>query len=134
PVSHLARDVDSISASLNKGLGVPLGAVLAGSKKFIAAAEQLQLMLGGGWRPTGIIAAAGVVALENLSLDDLVEDHRAARTIAQSLANYPWLDIDLSQVQSNLILVGLHESVRIDLLAQLRQRGVLATPAGKGKT
>lgn len=133
-VADLTRDVDSISASLNKGLGVPLGAILAGSHEFIAAAEQLQLMLGGGWRPTGIIAAAGVVALDNLSLDDLMEDHRAAREIAENLANYPWLDIDLSRVQTNLIIVGLRDGVKIDLATELRQRGVLATLAGTNKT
>ncbi|NGM86987.1 aminotransferase class I/II-fold pyridoxal phosphate-dependent enzyme [Parapusillimonas sp. SGNA-6] len=133
-VSELTRDVDSISASLNKGLGVPLGAVLAGSTEFIAAAEQIQLMLGGGWRPTGIIAAAGVVALKNLSLDELIEDHRVARQIAESLAKYPWMVIDASRLQTNLILVEVREDVKIDLLSELRKRGVLATPAGKGKT
>lgn len=133
PVSDLTREVDSISASLNKSLGVPLGAVLAGSKAFIDSAAQLQLMLGGGWRPTGIIAAAGVVALESLSLDDLIEDHRVARDIATGLAAYPWLKIDLTRLQSNIILVGLADNIEIDFLSELRDRGVLATPAGVNK-
>lgn len=130
-VADLTWNVDSVSASLNKGLGVPVGAVLAGSRQFIRKAEQLQITLGGGWRPTGIIAAAGVVALEDLSLDELLADHKAARHIATELFNYEWLRLDLELVRTNIILVSLGDEVSMDLVAELRERGVLVTPAGK---
>lgn len=128
-VADLTRGIDSVSASLNKGLGVPLGAVLAGTKKFIDKAAQLQITLGGGWRPTGMIAAAGVIALENLANNGLAEDHKCARTVATAIAKYDWIDIDLERVQTNIVMVKLRSNVQINLQTELQQRGILANMA-----
>jgi threonine aldolase len=100
----LAATADSVAVNLNKGLGAPLGAVLAGSADFIKEAVRVRNLFGGSWRPANIPAAAGLVAL-NTMIDRIGEDHVTARRIADGLATLDGVGIDSEQVQTNIVLV-----------------------------
>jgi threonine aldolase len=104
--SELTAGVDSISVCLSKGLGAPVGAVLCGSKQFIAAARKYRKMLGGGLRQVGVLAAAGIYALEN-NVERLAEDHQNARYLAEGLQQIPGLSIDMETVQTNIIAIDV---------------------------
>ena len=104
PATEFARPVDSVTFCLSKGLGAPVGSVICGSAEFIGRARRVRKMLGGGMRQAGIIAAAGVVALERM-VDRLAEDHANARRLAEGLAKLPGLVVDLSSVQTNIVIV-----------------------------
>lgn len=120
---------DSVSVCLSKGLGAPVGSVIAGTGEFIAAARHYRKILGGGMRQAGVLAAAGLYALEH-NIDRLKEDHEKASFLARELAKVPGFDIDVSFVQTNIIIIGA-EKARMkpeDILVLLRKRGVLLTP------
>ena len=104
PAADFARPVDSVTFCLSKGLGAPVGSVVCGSAAFIARARRVRKMLGGGMRQAGIIAAAGIVALERM-VERLAEDHANARRLAEGLAALPGLRVDLSSVQTNIVIV-----------------------------
>ena len=131
PARDLARHADSIAFSLNKGLGAPLGAMLAGPRDFIAEAVRVRQMFGGGWRPAGIPAAAGLVALQH-GIDRLAEDHRRAKALAGLLAGIDGLAIDDAQVQTNIVLVRVtRPGLTVDgLPARVGRHGVLGIPFG----
>jgi threonine aldolase len=93
-----------VTFCLSKGLGAPVGSVVCGSAEFIGRARRVRKMLGGGMRQAGIIAAAGIVALERM-VDRLAEDHANARRLAEGLAKLPGLVVDLSSVQTNIVIV-----------------------------
>ena len=101
--SELAREVDSVMFCLSKGLSAPVGSVLVGRKDFIARARKNRKVLGGGLRQAGVIAAAGLVALETM-VDRLAEDHANAQTLATGLANTAGLRVDLEGVQTNMVM------------------------------
>jgi threonine aldolase len=103
PARDFARHVDSVTFCLSKGLGAPVGSVVCGSADLVARARRVRKMLGGGMRQAGVIAAAGVVALETM-VDRLAEDHRHARTLAQAIASMPGLTVDLASVQTNIVI------------------------------
>lgn len=127
PVANLTCGAASIAASLNKGLGAPMGAVLAGSRPLIEEAERIRMMLGGGWRPTGIVAAAALPALDG-DLKRLVDDHVRTRRLAETLAGLPGLCIDLDTVQTNIVMIKVDQS-RLNpgaLMASLADDDVLA--------
>jgi threonine aldolase len=105
-VSEFTRPVDSVMVSLSKGLAAPIGSLLAGSADFIAKARRVRKMLGGGMRQVGILAAAGIVALEQM-VDRLAEDHRNARRLAEALSALPGIRIDLSKVQTNIVIFSV---------------------------
>ena len=104
PAADFARPVDSVTFCLSKGLGAPVGSVVCGSAEFIGRARRVRKMLGGGMRQAGIIAAAGIVALERM-VDRLAEDHVNARRLAEGLAALPGLSVDLATVQTNIVIV-----------------------------
>ena len=121
PVEAYAAKVDSLMFALTKGLSCPLGSVLVGSEAFIAEARLIRRRLGGGMRQAGVIAAAGIVALETM-VDRLAEDHARARALAEGLAGLPGLEVDLSTVETNMVYVdhrgtGLSTEAMIDHLA-----------------
>jgi threonine aldolase len=95
-------DADTVTFCLSKGLGAPVGAVLCGNKKFIAEARRVRKMLGGGMRQAGILAAAGLYALEN-NIERLAGDHENAKTIASALASTKWAAIDPKEVETNIL-------------------------------
>ena len=90
---EFARGVDSVTFCLSKGLAAPVGSVVCGSADFVARARRWRKMLGGGMRQAGVIAAAGLVALERM-IDRLAEDHANARALAEALARLPGLALD----------------------------------------
>jgi threonine aldolase len=103
PAADLARAVDSVTFCVSKGLGAPVGSVICGTADFIARARRWRKMVGGGMRQVGIIAAAGIVALEHM-VDRLAEDHANARVLAEGIARVPGLRVDLPSVQTNIVI------------------------------
>jgi threonine aldolase len=97
------RHVDSVTFCLSKGLAAPVGSVICGSRDLVTRARRVRKMLGGGMRQAGVIAAAGIVALERM-VDRLAEDHDNARTLAEGVAKLPGVSIDLGRVQTNIVI------------------------------
>jgi threonine aldolase len=95
--------VTSVTVCLSKGLGAPVGSVICGSADLIERSRGLRKMLGGGMRQAGVLAAAGLVALERM-VDRLAEDHANARALAEGLARLPGLEVDLDSVQTNIVI------------------------------
>jgi threonine aldolase len=104
PAADFARHVDSVTFCVSKGLAAPVGSVICGSAEFIERARRWRKMLGGGMRQAGIIAAAGIVSLEKM-VDRLAEDHANARRLGEGLATMPGLSVNLSNVQTNIVIV-----------------------------
>lgn len=110
PVERLVRGVDSVSVCLSKGLGAPIGTLLAGSSDFISEAHRLRKVLGGGMRQAGVIAAPGIVGLkEHVAL--LRHDHARAKSLARGLAGIEGLVLSPSTVQTNIVYFGLDSKV-----------------------
>ena len=103
PVRDFTTPVDSMTFCLSKGLAAPVGSVVCGSREFIARARRWRKMLGGGMRQVGVLAAAGLVALEQM-VDRLAEDHANARRLGEEIARLPGLRIDLDRVQTNIVI------------------------------
>jgi threonine aldolase len=110
-VKAIAQYADSVTFCLSKGLSAPVGSVICGSRDFIAQARRYRKMLGGGMRQAGLLAAAGIVALEKM-VDRLAEDHANARRLAEGLADMPGVAIDLDRVQTNIIYFNLTSEVK----------------------
>lgn len=128
---ELARHVDSLSFCLSKGLAAPIGSVICGSKAFVAEARRTRKILGGGMRQGGIIAAAGVVALETM-IDRIHEDHANAGRLAQGIARIEGLSIDPARVQTNIVyfdVVGEGASAET-LVKKLAERGLKILSVG----
>jgi threonine aldolase len=102
----LGRDIaaaaDTVMFCVSKGLSAPIGSLLCGSAEFVERARRTRQMVGGGTRQMGIIAAAGIVALDRM-IDRLQEDHDNGRALAEGIAEIPGVDVDLSLVQTNLV-------------------------------
>ena len=129
--ADLARSADTVSLCLSKGLGAPVGSVLAGPLALIRRARRFRKMLGGGMRQAGIIAAAGLWALEH-NVSRLADDHRRARHLAEALAAMPGVSIDLPRVQTNIVYFGVDPThpLAAHLGARLAEAGVLVTGHG----
>lgn len=128
---ELAQPFDSVSVCLSKGLGCPVGSLLAGSADFIERAHRIRKRLGGGMRQAGILAAAGIYALDN-HRERLTEDHARARKLAETIGGFPAYHIDLEGVQTNIVIF---DAMRIGLdgvavAGLLRDAGVLSTSFG----
>jgi threonine aldolase len=130
-VAALARPADSVMFCLSKGLGAPVGSMLLGSRAFIDEARVVRKMLGGGMRQAGVLAAAGLIALEE-SPKGLPEDHANARLLAEGLAALPGVKIDPEKVVTNIVIFDVAEAgMTADAIcAQLRERGVLMSGFG----
>lgn len=134
-----AKDIacfaDTVMISLSKGLGAPVGSLLAGTRDFIREAARYRKMLGGGMRQTGWLCACGLVALSPENIARLREDHDNARILATELSKMPGLVVDCSRVHTNFVLVDLVEcgyNAR-QFVDQLRAKGVLVTLVGEGR-
>ena len=101
---EFARSVDSVTFCLSKGLAAPVGSVICGSADLVGRARRWRKLLGGGMRQAGVIAAAGLVALDSM-VDRLADDHANARTLAEGLARLPDIAIDLATVQTNIVIL-----------------------------
>jgi threonine aldolase len=130
-VVDLTRKFDSVMFCLSKGLGAPVGSMLVGSSEFIEKARVYRKMFGGGMRQAGVLAAAGLLALEK-SPARLHEDHANARHLAEGLSRLPGIHIDLKKVQTNIVILDVAGTKRTaaDLGRVLGQRYVLAHVIG----
>jgi threonine aldolase len=125
PVAELASVADSVSFCLSKGLSCPVGSVVVGDREFIARARRVRKMLGGGMRQAGIIAAAGIVALD-MMVERLADDHTNAQRLAKGLADLPGIDMDPVTVETNIVYMELGGHDGAEFAALLKQHGVLA--------
>ena len=130
PVRAIAQHFDSVAFCLSKGLGAPVGSVLCGTEALIKRAHRWRKVLGGGMRQAGILAAAGLVALNN-HVERLAEDHANARQLADGLASVDKLEVDPQEVQTNMVFVSMNQSHCDPLAKFLRQHGILIA---SGKT
>jgi threonine aldolase len=121
---EIVAPVDSVMFCLSKGLGAPVGSMLAGSEEFIARARRVRKLFGGGMRQAGVIAAPGLLALENRGR--LAEDHENARSLAGGLRQ---LGLDVQEPETNIVLVHLDEPAE-EFLARIEAEGVLASGFG----
>jgi threonine aldolase len=126
-VAHMTKNVDSVMFCLSKGLGAPVGSMILGSREFIERARVYRKMFGGGMRQVGIMAAAGLIALEK-SPARLHEDHENARRLAEGIAQIPGLKIDPASVKSNIVIFDCMASGMnaVDLCDALHVRGIWA--------
>jgi len=123
---ELATSSDSVTFCLSKGLCAPVGSLVCGSKDFIARVHRVRKQLGGGMRQAGVLAAAGVMALESM-VERLADDHRRARLLAQGLATIPGLVLDPGTPKTNMLFCSLAEDVPLSaaqVAAALAERGV----------
>jgi threonine aldolase len=132
-VRTLVQDVDSVMFCLSKGLCAPVGSLLCGSTDFIAEARRARKVVGGGMRQAGILAAAGVVALEQMA-DRVGEDHARAQRLAQGLAEIP--GVDVAPAMTNILYFRLAEQVsktREEVRGELAKRGILVGGRADGR-
>ncbi len=125
----LTKNVDSVMFCLSKGLSAPVGSILAGSKEFIQRARKNRKMLGGGMRQAGILAAAGIIAIENM-VERLGEDHKNARILGEGLADIDGIKVDLETIQTNMVNIDLQESGMdtFQFLPKLTEYNILGLP------
>jgi len=123
----LTAGVDSLTFCLSKGLSCPIGSVICGSKEFIDEANRWRKILGGGMRQVGIIAAAGLVALDSM-IDRLAEDHENARKLAAGLAEIEGLELDPKSVQTNIVRFSVPSGKGVQIARGLYDEGVYINP------
>lgn len=122
---NLVRDADSVSFCLSKGLACPIGSLVVGSGEFVERARRTRRMLGGGMRQIGIVAAAGIVALDQM-IDRLADDHANARLLAEGLATIPGVNARPDLVQTNILFFTLDSGIDAGMFRErLRERGIL---------
>lgn len=121
---ELTAPFDTVSVCLSKGLGAPVGSVLVGSEAFIARARRLRKMVGGGMRQAGILAAAGLYALEN-NVARLAEDHRRARRLAEGLARHGALKVEMPQ--TNIVFLRADPAIAEGFAAHVKAAGILVS-------
>ena len=131
PVSRIARDADSVMFCLSKALGAPVGSVVVGRADAIAESRLYRKRLGGGMRQAGVLAAAGLIALEH-GPGHLHQDHENARFLARRLSEMPGIRIDPASVETNIVILDISGTglTAADFSAQLKSRGVLANGVG----
>lgn len=128
PVSDIAAQADSVQFCFSKGLAAPVGSAICGSKAFIQEAKRVRKMVGGGMRQAGVLAAAAIIALEQM-VDRLAEDHAHARLLGEGLAEMKQVRVDLQTVQSNMVMFTLvnRNLNQQQVLASLRAEGLLVS-------
>lgn len=132
PAKILVEQADSVTFCLSKALCAPVGSVLCGTTEFIHRARRIRKQLGGGMRQAGILAAAGLVALDEM-VERLGDDHRRARTLANGLAGIPGLSLDNSVPETNMVFVSLKDDVPLNsaqVAARLTEKGVKVGAVG----
>jgi threonine aldolase len=130
---ELAAPVDSITFCLSKGLCAPVGSVLCGSQEFIERAHRIRKQLGGGMRQAGVLAAAGIVALEKM-VDRLGEDHVRARRLAEGLSEIDGLSLDLGTPATNMVFMSLRDDLPYtaeQVVERVKKHGVLVGATGE---
>ncbi len=132
--TQLTSGVDSVNFCLSKGLAAPVGSVICGSADFIARARRIRKMVGGGMRQAGIIAAAGIVALEGM-VSRLAEDHENARIFADGIRNIPGLATDAGRVKTNIVYIDLLRDDFSDgeFIKRINANGLKLSHTGPGR-
>jgi len=131
-VLELAAPADSVTFCLSKGLCAPVGSVICGSADFIAKAHRIRKQVGGGMRQAGVLAAAGIVALNEIA-PRLREDHLRAKDLATGLATIPGVELNSEQPASNMVYVSLGAAIPLktpEVASRLKKQGVLVGVAG----
>ncbi len=131
-VSEISSYADSVTFCLSKGLGAPVGSCLCGTNEFIAEARRIRKMLGGGMRQAGVLAAAGIYALEN-NVERLADDHAGASRIAAALADRSWAEIDPADVETNIIYFKTEKGKSGEIVEKLAGQGILGGADGPEK-
>jgi threonine aldolase len=126
-----ADQADTVTFCISKGLGAPVGSVLCGDAHFIGKARAIRKMLGGGMRQAGILAAAGIYALEH-HVARLSDDHEHARRIAETLAQTGWAQLTVSDVETNIIFFSVHGTDASSVVTALARKGIRCS--GEGET
>lgn len=129
PERELVAPFDTVSVCLSKGLGAPVGSLLVGPADLIREARRFRKMLGGGMRQVGILAAAGLHALEH-HRDDLAKDHERARRLAEGLASIPAFELDPTLVETNIIMFDVRDATAEEVVRKLAAEGVRMVPFG----
>jgi threonine aldolase len=124
-----AAPFDTVNVCFSKGLGAPVGSALAGSRAAIQAGHRFRKMLGGGMRQAGILASAALHALEN-HRERLADDHRAARAIAEIVANARGAAVEVGHVETNIVAIRLERAASEDVVERARAAGVLINATG----
>ena len=125
--SDIAACADTVTFCLSKGLACPIGSILCGSEEDVGEAKRWRKRLGGGMRQVGVLAAAGLIALDHM-VDRLAEDHANARTLAEGLAEMSGVTCDLSRVQTNLVYFDLDTMPAAEFTDECTRRGLLSAP------
>jgi threonine aldolase len=130
-LADIVAPYDSVSVCLSKGLGAPVGSVLLGGKDFIWRALRARKLMGGGMRQAGIIAAAGLYALQH-NVERLADDHRRCRLLAERIAKAPGLRVDLDTVQTNMVFADCRATGMraAEIVARLDAAGLMAIDEG----
>lgn len=128
-VADLSRGFSTVMFCLSKGLCAPAGSVLVGSRALVERGRSIRKMLGGGMRQAGVLAAAGLIALEEMP-GRLSEDHTNARWMAERIAQLPGCSIDLETVQTNIVIFRPLRKIAHEVVAALKSRGILSGTAG----
>ena len=133
PVTDWTQHVSSVQLCLSKGLAAPVGSMICGSAEFINRARRMRKVLGGGMRQAGVIAAPGILALTEM-VDRLKDDHRNARILAEGVARLPGVTLDLSTVQTNIVVFRMADATVAEALATaLDASGVRVSDFGAGR-
>ncbi|CAF4085164.1 unnamed protein product [Rotaria sp. Silwood1] len=131
-VAEITKDANSVQFCLSKGLGAPVGSILLGKKEFISEARSWRKRFGGGMRQVGILAAAGLIALEE-SPKILHIDHENAKRLAEGVANIKGISIDAEKVVTNIVIFDVSETGKTsaEICEKLKEKNILAIPFGK---
>jgi threonine aldolase len=134
PAAEVAREADSVQFCLSKGLSAPIGSVVTGSAEFVTRVRRVRKMLGGGMRQAGVIAAAGIVALDTM-VDRLAEDHARARRLADGLAGIAGLSVAPERVRTNIVLFRVANGwpSHRELIGTAGRDGVRLAELGRGQ-
>lgn len=133
--AELVESADSVTFCLSKGLAAPVGSVLCGEAKIINKCRRIRKLLGGGMRQAGIIAAAGIVALDQM-IDRLAEDHGRAKILAEGLASIPGIQLTKGSPNTNMVFLKTTPEAKLDnkaLISALKQLGVLIMDTNEGE-
>lgn len=130
-VAELSKKADSVQFCLSKGLGAPVGSILLGKKDFIEEAKTWRKRFGGGMRQVGILAAAGLIALDE-SLPKIEQDHKNAKRLAEGVVNLKGIKINLETVQTNIVIFDVSEAELSsnEICEKLQETNILAIPFG----
>ena len=125
PAAEIAAHADTVTFCLSKGLACPIGSIFCGSEEDVEEARRWRKRLGGGMRQVGVLAAAGLIALDKM-VDRLADDHGNARTLAEGLAELPGVRCDPSRVQTNLVYFDLESMPAARFVEECERRGLLS--------